>query len=121
MALRRRKYQESILAKTDSQLENLEQLVRTIFRPHCLELTATRCVQVSTIEFSLVQVAVMEGLKQGNDVLKEIHRELNIENVERLLDETREAQAQQRVRVCATAHDVPWLMHAVCRRSTRLS
>ncbi|KZW02594.1 Snf7-domain-containing protein [Exidia glandulosa HHB12029] len=77
VALRRRKYQESILAKTDSQLENLEQLV-------------------STIEFSLVQVAVMEGLKQGNDVLKEIHKELNIDNVEKLLDETREAQAYQR-------------------------
>ena len=28
IALRRRKYQEGLLAKTDSQLENLEQLVR---------------------------------------------------------------------------------------------
>lgn len=28
LALRKRKYQESLLAKTDGQLENLEQLVR---------------------------------------------------------------------------------------------
>jgi len=51
---------------------------------------------VSTIEFSLVQVSVLHGLKQGNDVLKEIHKELNIENVEKLLEETLEAQQYQR-------------------------
>lgn len=79
VALRRRKYQESLLHRTDAQLESLEQLV-------------------STIEFSLVQVSVLHGLKQGNEVLKEIHREMNPESVERLLEETAEAQAYQRVR-----------------------
>ncbi|TFY77218.1 hypothetical protein EWM64_g6797 [Hericium alpestre] len=69
IALRRRKYQESLMMKTDGQLESLEQLV-------------------STIEFSLVEVSVLHGLKQGNDVLKEIHREINIDSVEKLLDET---------------------------------
>ena len=64
VALRARKYQESLLAKTDNQLEQLEQLV-------------------STIEFSLVQASVLHGLKQGNDVLKEIHKEMNPESVER--------------------------------------
>lgn len=77
IALRRRKYQRSLLVKTDSQLENLEQLV-------------------STIEFSLVEVSVLHGLKQGNEVLREIHKELSIENVEKLLDETHEAQQYQR-------------------------
>jgi len=77
VALRRRKYQESLLAKTDGQLESLEQLV-------------------STIEFSLVQASVLHGLKQGNDVLKEIHKEMNPESVEKLLEETAEAQAYQR-------------------------
>ncbi|OCH94791.1 Snf7-domain-containing protein [Obba rivulosa] len=75
--LRKRKYQESILHKTDAQLENLETLV-------------------STIEFSLIQVSVMHGLKQGNEVLKQIHKELNIENVEKLLEETAEAREYQR-------------------------
>ncbi|RDX50428.1 hypothetical protein OH76DRAFT_1463701 [Lentinus brumalis] len=77
MALRKRKYQEGLLAKTDAQLENLEKLV-------------------STIEFSLVEVSVLHGLQQGNEVLKEIHKELNVENVERILEETQEAREYQR-------------------------
>ncbi|THG99896.1 hypothetical protein EW026_g2536 [Hermanssonia centrifuga] len=52
--------------------------------------------QVSTIEFSLVEVSVLHGLQQGNEVLKEIHKEMNVETVEKLLDETAEAQAYQR-------------------------
>ena len=39
----------------------------------------------------------MHGLKQGNEVLKEIHKEMNVESVEKLLEETAEAQAYQRV------------------------
>ncbi|KAN0125061.1 vacuolar protein sorting-associated protein 20 [Russula decolorans] len=77
VALRRRKYQEGLLVKTDSQLVALEQLV-------------------STIEFSLVEVSVLHGLKQGNEVLKEIHKELNVESVEKLLEETAEAREYQR-------------------------
>ncbi|KAG6841925.1 hypothetical protein C0991_005105 [Blastosporella zonata] len=77
IALRRRKYQQSLLMKTDGQLENLEQLV-------------------STIEFSLVEVSVLHGLKQGNEVLKEIHKEMNVESVEKLLAETQEAREYQR-------------------------
>ncbi|KAF5385418.1 hypothetical protein D9757_005380 [Collybiopsis confluens] len=77
VALRRRKYQQSLLLKTDGQLENLQQLV-------------------STIEFSLVEVSVLHGLKQGNEVLKEIHKELNPESIERLLEETAEARDYQR-------------------------
>jgi len=77
IALRRRKYQQSLLLKTDGQLENLEQLV-------------------STIEFSLVEVSVLHGLKQGNEVLKEIHKEMNIESVEKLMEETAEAREYQR-------------------------
>jgi hypothetical protein len=53
--------------------------------------------QVSTIEFSLVEVSVLHGLKQGNDVLKEIHKEMDIETVEKLLEDTKEAREYQRV------------------------
>jgi len=77
IALRQRKYQQSLLLKTDGQLETLEQLV-------------------STIEFSLVEVSVLHGLKQGNEVLKEIHKEMSIESVEKLMDETQEAREYQR-------------------------
>lgn len=77
IALRRRKYQQSMLVNTDRQLENLEQMV-------------------STIEFSLVEVSVLHGLKQGNEVLKQIHKELNVEAVERLLEESSEAREHQK-------------------------
>lgn len=52
---------------------------------------------MSTIEFSLVEVSVLHGLKQGNEVLQEIHREMNIESVEKLMEETQEAREYQRV------------------------
>jgi charged multivesicular body protein 6 len=58
-------------------------------------------MQVSTIEFSLVEVSVLHGLKQGNEVLKEIHKELNVEGVEKLLEETVEAREYQRVCLCS--------------------
>lgn len=77
IALRRRKYQQTLLTKTDEQMENLEQLV-------------------STIEFSLIEVSIFHGLKQGNDILKEIHREMNVESVEKLLEETAEAREYQK-------------------------
>ena len=54
---------------------------------------------MSTIEFSLVEVSVVHGLKQGNEVLKEIHKEMNVESVEKLLEETAEAREYQRVRL----------------------
>lgn len=60
--------------------------------------------QVATIEFSLVEVSVLHGLKQGNEVLKEIHKEMNIQTVEKLLDETYEAQAYQQVRIVLTRY-----------------
>ncbi|PUU77373.1 Snf7-domain-containing protein [Tuber borchii] len=77
LALRRRKYQEQLLMKTDAQLEALEKLT-------------------STVEFSLVEKAVLYGLQQGNQVLKEIHKEMSLEAVEKLMEETDEARAYQR-------------------------
>ncbi|KAK7188030.1 hypothetical protein DPSP01_011914 [Paraphaeosphaeria sporulosa] len=77
LALRRKKYQESLLAKTDAQLAQLEQL--TI-----------------DVEFALIQKDVLYGLQQGTAVLKEIHKEMGgIENVEKLLGESEEARAYQ--------------------------
>ena len=64
-----------------------------------------RCAQVSTIEFSLVQQSVLHGLKQGNEVLTQIHKEMNLESVEKLLEETAEAQAYQRVCLFDTSID----------------
>lgn len=81
LALRRKKYQESLLAKTDAQLEQLERLT-------------------SSVEFALIQKDVLFGLQQGTAVLREIHAEMGgIENVEKLMGETAEAIAYQQVRL----------------------
>lgn len=42
-----------------------------------------------------MEVSVLHGLKHGNEVLKEIHKELNVESVEKLLEETQEAREYQ--------------------------
>jgi len=39
----------------------------------------------------------MHGLKQGNEVLSQIHKEMSIEDVEKLMSETKEAIAYQNV------------------------
>ena len=51
--------------------------------------------QVSAIEFSLVEQSVLHGLQQGNVILSQIHKEMNLESVERLLADTQEARAYQ--------------------------
>lgn len=77
LALRRKKYQESLLSKTDAQLEQLEKLT-------------------SSVEFALVQKDVLYGLSQGNEVLKQIHKEMGgLEAVEKLMEETEEARRYQ--------------------------
>ncbi|KAF6224172.1 hypothetical protein HO133_010746 [Letharia lupina] len=78
LALRRKKFQETLLAKTDAQLETLEQLT-------------------SNVEFTLVQKDVVYGLQQGTNVLKQIHAEMGgIENVEKLMGESEDAKAYQK-------------------------
>lgn len=39
----------------------------------------------------------MHGLTMGNEVLKQLHKEVSLEKVEKLMDETREGVAYQRV------------------------
>jgi len=81
LALRRKKYQESLLSKTDAQLEQLEQLT-------------------NSVEFALVQKDVIFGLQQGTKVLQEIHKEMGgIEQVEKLMGETADAVAYQQVSI----------------------
>lgn len=76
MILRKKKYQENLLATTDKELEALEKLT-------------------ADLEFSQVQQQVIEGLQVGNEALKKIHEILTIDDVERIMDETREGIEKQ--------------------------
>ncbi|KAI1802744.1 charged multivesicular body protein 6 [Daldinia bambusicola] len=78
LALRRKKYQESLLEKTDAQLAQLEQLTRNV-------------------EFALIQKDVVFGLEQGTKVLRDIHAEMGgIEHIEKLMGDTADAIAYQK-------------------------
>ncbi|KAF3924196.1 hypothetical protein ABW21_db0201532 [Orbilia brochopaga] len=77
LALKKRKYQEQLLDKTDGQLQTLEQLT-------------------STVEFALIQKDVLYGLQQGNTVLRQIEREMSLERAEEIMGETEAAVARQR-------------------------
>ncbi|OKL58772.1 hypothetical protein UA08_05550 [Talaromyces atroroseus] len=77
LALRRKKYQETLLAKTDAQLAQLEQLT-------------------SQVEFALVQKDILFGLQQGTQVLQAINKEMGgLAAVEKLMGETEDARAYQ--------------------------
>ncbi|KAJ3365591.1 Vacuolar protein sorting-associated protein 20 [Allomyces javanicus] len=77
LALRKKKYQEQLLAKTDQQLMTLEEMT-------------------STLEYAVIEKEVMAGLQQGNTVLQALHQEMSVEKVEAILDETAEAIAYQK-------------------------
>jgi charged multivesicular body protein 6 len=49
------------------------------------------------VEYARIEEAVLHGLKQGNEVLKAIHKEMNIESVERLLEDNHAAREYQKV------------------------
>lgn len=65
-----------MLGTTDKELEALEKLT-------------------GDLEFSQVQQQVLDGLQVGNDALKKIHEILTIDEVERIMDETREGIEKQ--------------------------
>jgi charged multivesicular body protein 6 len=48
------------------------------------------------LEFAQVQQKVLEGLKVGSEALKKVHEILTIDEVERIMDETREGIDKQR-------------------------
>lgn len=79
LALQRRAYQRGLVEKTDQQLATLQELV-------------------TTIEFAQLEQSIVYGLEQGNQVLKEIHKELSLDRVDDLMNRTADAQYYQRVR-----------------------
>jgi charged multivesicular body protein 6 len=79
LCLKKKKFQEGLINKTEQQLLNLETLTQTI-------------------EFALVEEKVLKGLKIGNTVLRDIQQEMSLENVYKLMEETQEAIEYQQVR-----------------------
>ncbi|XP_015670592.1 charged multivesicular body protein 6 [Protobothrops mucrosquamatus] len=77
LLLKKKRYQEQLLDKTENQISNLERMVHDI-------------------EFTQIELKVIEGLKIGNECLNRMHQVMSIEEVERIMDETQEAVEYQR-------------------------
>jgi len=78
LLLKKKRYQEQLIDKTDKQLDLVEQLVHDL-------------------EFTQVEMRVLESLKVGNESLKEVQKLFSIEDVEKIMDEAREGIEKQRV------------------------
>merc|ERR1712008_75963 len=77
LLLRKKKYQESLLTRTDGQLDNLQTLV-------------------NDLEFAQVEHQVVNGLKTGNEALKKANEMLSITEIEQIMDDTAEAIEKQK-------------------------
>ena len=77
LLLRKKKYQEGLLTRTDGQLDNLQQLVQDL-------------------EFAQVEQEVVKGLKIGNDALKKANAMFSIEEIEQIMEDTAEAIDKQK-------------------------
>jgi len=77
LLLKKKRYQDQLLDKTENQISNLERMVQDL-------------------EFVQIERKVIEGLKVGNDCLKKMHEVMSIEEVERIMDETQDSIEYQR-------------------------
>ncbi|KXS16958.1 hypothetical protein M427DRAFT_89674, partial [Gonapodya prolifera JEL478] len=81
LALRKKKYQETLIQRTDEQLFMLEKMASTV---------------VDTIQYKEVEKKFLDSLAQGNEVLKRLNAETSVEKVDALMQDTADAIAYQK-------------------------
>lgn len=76
LILKKKRYQENIIDQTLKHLSKIEQMV-------------------NDLEFAEVQQRVTEGLRQGNEALKKMNQLFDIDEIDRIMEETKEAAEYQ--------------------------
>ncbi|CAJ0949128.1 unnamed protein product, partial [Mesorhabditis belari] len=74
--LKKKKYQEKIFDNLLKQLQNIEQMV-------------------NDLEFAQIQQQVVNCLSDGNEALKNMNKLFDVEEIEKIMDETKEAAEYQ--------------------------
>jgi len=77
LVLKKKKRQEQLLAQSEAQLDNVSQMI-------------------DSVEFAQMEKDVFDKLKSGNEVLTALNKEMSIEKIDALMEETEEALAVQR-------------------------
>ncbi|VDP26868.1 unnamed protein product [Heligmosomoides polygyrus] len=78
LLLKKKRYQENVIERTLKQLDNIDRMVHDL-------------------EFADIQQRVVEGLRQGNDALKKMNAIFDIDEIEKIMGETKEAAEYQDV------------------------
>uniref|UniRef100_A0A1I7XND8 Charged multivesicular body protein 6 n=1 Tax=Heterorhabditis bacteriophora TaxID=37862 RepID=A0A1I7XND8_HETBA len=81
LLLKKKRYQENVIDQTLRELDNIDRMVQDL-------------------EFSEIQKRVVDGLRNGNEALKKMNAIFDFEEIERILDETREgAEYQEEINI----------------------
>ncbi|XP_003747952.1 charged multivesicular body protein 6 [Galendromus occidentalis] len=75
--LRKKKHMEKLIQNVEGHIEKIESLTQDV-------------------EWAQVEVNVVQNLEKGNEALKSLNALLNIEDIEKMLDETKEAAEKQK-------------------------
>ncbi|GMR54159.1 hypothetical protein PMAYCL1PPCAC_24354 [Pristionchus mayeri] len=76
LLLKKKRLQENVIDQTLKQLDQIEKMV-------------------TDLEFADIQQRVVEGLKQGNEALKKMNSLFDIDEIEKIMEETREGAEYQ--------------------------
>uniref|UniRef100_A0AC35U9I4 Charged multivesicular body protein 6 n=1 Tax=Rhabditophanes sp. KR3021 TaxID=114890 RepID=A0AC35U9I4_9BILA len=76
LMLKKKKYLEGIIIKTENQLDTLQRLV-------------------SDLEFASIQKEVVDRLRDGNEALKQMNQMINLDEIDQIMCETKEGAEYQ--------------------------
>ncbi|KIR68636.1 charged multivesicular body protein 6 [Cryptococcus bacillisporus CA1873] len=91
-----KQYQKRLQVILDREHEIAKEALKAGNKNRALTALRQHRFSVSTIEFTQIQNTVLHGLEMGSHVLGELQKEMSLERVDRLMDQTRAGVEYQR-------------------------